>query len=226
MDELLTALRRAPAFAELDEAALAAVTREAELQEFASGATIWEQGTVPLHVQILLDGRVGLTVASEAIGTTILDVLEPVDILFLPAVLMNAPTVMGARALAPSRMLLLPAETFRKTLGSAPQLSMSMLASLSGQYRLMVRQIKDLKLRSAAQRLGCYLLGLARAQGGEFVRLPYDKRVLAAQLGATPEHLSRAFATLRAHGVDTRGSSVHITDPAALTAFAAPDPPG
>jgi CRP/FNR family transcriptional activator FtrB len=227
MDELLTALRRAPAFAELDEAALGAVAREAELQEFASGATIWEQGTVPLHVQILLEGRVGLTVASETIGTTILDVVEPVDILFLAAVLMNAPTLMGARALSPSRMLLLPAESFRETLGRAPQLSMSMLASLSGQYRLMVRQIKDLKLRSAAQRLGCYLLGLARAQGGgELVRLPYDKRVLAAQLGATPEHLSRAFATLRAHGVDTRGSSVRITDPTALTAFAAPDPPG
>lgn len=132
---------------------------------------------------------------------------------------------MGARALAPSRLLLVPAAGFRTSLAAAPRLGMAMLASLAGQYRLLVRQVKNLKLRSAAQRLGCHLLDLSREQGSERLRLSYDKRVLAAQLGATPEHLSRAFATLRAHGVETRGAVVHIADPAALTAFAAPEPP-
>ena len=60
-------------------------------------------------------------------------------------------------------------------------------------------QVRDLKLRTAAQRLGCYLL--ARVKDGEAVkadfRLPFDKGLLAARLGCRQENLSRAFATLR-----------------------------
>jgi CRP/FNR family transcriptional activator FtrB len=89
---------------------------------------------------------------------------------------------------------------------------------------MIVRQVKDLKLRSSTQRLGCYLLALAREQNveGEF-RLPYDKRLLAGRLGMTPENLSRAFASLREYGVETHGSRVALHNPAALEAFAAPD---
>jgi CRP/FNR family transcriptional activator FtrB len=55
--------------------------------------------------------------------------------------------------------------------------------------------------------------------------LPYDKRLLASRLGMTPEHLSRAFASLRRHGVNTgHGRIVILNNPAALTAFARQDP--
>jgi CRP/FNR family transcriptional activator FtrB len=40
----------------------------------------------------------------------------------------------------------------------------------------------------------------------------------------TPENLSRAFGTLKQHGVAISGARVRIEDRAALTAFARPDP--
>ena len=89
----------------------------------------------------------------------------------------------------------------------------------------MVRQVRDLKLRTAAQRLGCYLL--ARVKDGEArradFRLPFDKGLLAARLGCRQENLSRAFATLRAYGVETHGSRVILHDIPRLKALAVPD---
>jgi CRP/FNR family transcriptional activator FtrB len=101
---------------------------------------------------------------------------------------------------------------------------MAMMASLSSHYRMLVRQVADLKLRSAAQRLGCYLLALAETQPeSNRVSLSFDKKLLASRLGTRPEHLSRAFATLREYGVSTRGSTVVLRDPDKLAAFATPD---
>ena len=71
----------------------------------------------------------------------------------------------------------------------------------------MVRQVRDLKLRTAAQRLGCYLL--ARVKDGEAhkadFRLPFDKGLLAARLGCRQENLvARLCRAARVWSGDTR----------------------
>ncbi len=90
--------------------------------------------------------------------------------------------------------------------------SLHLLASLSNQFRTMVRQIKDLRLRTTTQRLAAYLLELSVEGGGRNrFTLPYSKRLMASWLGMTPERLSRSFAALREQGVEVHGRQVHIT---------------
>jgi CRP/FNR family transcriptional activator FtrB len=92
----------------------------------------------------------------------------------------------------------------------------------------MMREVRDLKLRSTTQRLGCYLLARVKdrsATRAEF-RLPFDKGLLAAQIGCRQENLSRAFAALREHGVETHGLRVILHDIPSLEAVAVPDEPG
>ena len=48
-------------------------------------------------------------------------------------------------------------------------------------------------------------------------------RQCAARLGCRPANLSRAFAVLRALGVETHGARVVLHDPSRLRSFAAPD---
>ena len=113
----------------------------------------------------------------------------------------------------------------RALLEQAPPLALALLHAEAQDFRAMVRQVRDLKLRSAAQRLGCYLLALVAdpiAQTAE-LRLPFDKGLLAARLGCRQENLSRAFATLRVHGVETHGARVLLHDIARLREFAVPD---
>ncbi len=223
-DNPLEILGEVPAFAELPDPVLARITENAERRVLSAGTLLFGQGTKPRHLHVLLDGQVGLLAIGSDGQATVVEVLRPVDQFMIAATLTDAPYLTSARALTPVRLFVIDAPALRAVVQSEPQLAGAMLGSLSRHYRMLVRQVKDLKLRSTAQRLGCFLLELADEQReARQLRLPYDKQLLAARLGTTPENLSRAFATLRGHGVQTSGATVVLGDPAALAAFAQPD---
>lgn len=217
-------LERVPAFAAAGEAALASLGEMIEESEAPAQTVLVEQGSRPEHLHVLVEGQVGLTAKAADGRSTVVEVLRPVDTFVLAAVLTDTPSLVGAVALARSRLLRVPAAEMRRLVEVDPPLARGMLRCLSDNFRMLVAQVKDLKLRSSTERLACYLLGVAREHDGtgEF-RLPYDKRVLAGRLGMTPENLSRAFATLREYGVETHGSRVALHNRAALERFAAPD---
>jgi len=225
LDDPLSVLAEAPAFGALPDAVLRRLARKTEERTLPAGTLLFEQGATPEHLHVLLDGQVGLFgTGSDGATTTVVEVLHPIDQFILAAVLTDAPYLMSARALSDVRVCLIDARELRELVSAEPQLAVAMIVSLARQYRMLVRQVKDLKLRSTAQRLGCFLLALAREQNTpRTVRLPYDKQLIAARLGTTPENLSRAFAALRSHGVRTSGALVNLDDPQRLAAYAQPD---
>jgi CRP/FNR family transcriptional regulator, transcriptional activator FtrB len=164
--------------------------------------------------------------STAADGTTALvEVLHPIDHFVLASVLTRLPTLMTAHTVTPCRLLAIHAGGLLDLVECEALLANTLLRSVSREFRTMVRQVRDLKLRTAAQRLGCYLL--ARVKDGEALkadfRLPFDKGLLAARLGCRQENLSRAFATLRAYGVETHGARVILHDIPRLKALAVPD---
>lgn len=184
-----------------------------------------QQGAMPEALHVLLDGQVALS-STAADGTTaLIEVLHPIDHFVLASVLSRLPHLMTARAVTRARLLAIDAAGLLDLVEHEAELANTLLRSVSREFRTMVRQVRDLKLRTAAQRLGCYLL--ARVKDGEAVkadfRLPFDKGLLAARLGCRQENLSRAFATLRAYGVETHGSRVILHDIPRLKALAVPD---
>ena len=224
MSDTVAPLRDVPIFADLADPTLARIAGIGERHAVPGGMVLFRQGELPNALHVLLEGQVALGGAAPDGTVAVVEVVTPVDMFILAAVLTDAPYLMSARTITPARLLLIPAAPLRELIASEAGLALRMLASLSLQYRKMVRQIKDLKLRSAAQRLGCFLLALASERGGgSELLLPYDKQLLAARLGATPEHLSRAFAALRSHGVEVSGMTVRISDLEALISFSAPD---
>ena len=184
------------------------------------------QGAMPEFLYILLEGQVALS-STAADGTTALvEVLHPIDHFVLASVHDTAAlsddrphSDRNAGCWRSMRDGLLDLVEHEAPLAN------TLLRSVSREFRTMVRQVRDLKLRTAAQRLGCYLL--ARVKDGEATkadfRLPFDKGLLAARLGCRQENLSRAFAALRAYGVETHGSRVILHDIARLKALAVPD---
>jgi CRP/FNR family transcriptional activator FtrB len=217
-------LRAVPIFAALGEDVLAEIAECGHEHHYPRDHVLVEQGGPADYLHILVAGQVGLTAKASDGRTTVVEVLRAIDLFFVAAVLSDAPALMGVVTLDPCRIFRIPAEHFRRLTDEHPRLARAMLHVVGQQFRLLACQVKDLKLRTSTQRLGCYLLALARENGadGEF-RLPYDKRLLAGRLGMTPENLSRAFASLREYGVETHGSRVALHDQAALEAFADPD---
>jgi CRP/FNR family transcriptional activator FtrB len=222
--DALQLLGDVPAFAALPDGVLERLAVDAREHAVPAGGTIYLHGNRPQHLHVLLEGQVGLFGIGADGESTVVEVLRAVDEFTLAAVLTDSPYLTSARALTPVRLYLIEAERLRDIVRSEPELAVVMITSLSRHYRMLVQQVKDLKLHSTAQRLGCFLLGLAREQRDpKKLKLPYDKQLLAARLGTTPENLSRAFATLRAHGVRTTGSLVSLDDLGGLTEFSQPD---
>jgi CRP/FNR family transcriptional regulator, transcriptional activator FtrB len=144
------------------------------------------------------------------------------EVFIAPAVILQMPYLMSSRVLADARVLMIPAEHFRDVLARESALNAALVKELSRHWRLLVRQIKDLKLRTAPQRLAAYLLDLSGGTGGS-IELPEERRLLAGRLGMTPESLSRAFAQLAAEGVSGHGRKVAIADATQLRKYCAFD---
>ncbi len=214
-----------PLFERLDLPLRARIEAISELVSFEQDDVLSLQGAMPDFLHVLLEGQVALT-STAADGTTaVVEVVHPVGHFVLASVLAELPYLMTARAVMRSRLLAINASALLALVKLEPSLANTLLRSVSREFRTMVRQVRDLKLRTATQRLGCYLL--ARVKDGEATqadfRLPFDKGLLAARLGCRQENLSRAFAALRVYGVETHGSRVILHDIPRLKALAVPD---
>lgn len=204
-------------------AQLAGISR---IIEVATNAVLSRQGAPADTLRYLLDGQVALTQSGAGGDNAVIDVVHPVSSVALASVVAGERHILTARTTKSSRLLEIPAEPLRALIQTHPELAIRMLRGVSVDVEAATRQVLDLKLRNSAQRLGCYLLSLARSTTPPVqLRLPYQKRMLAARLGCRYENLSRAFAVLRPFGVETHGSRVILHDPAALHAFAGADIP-
>lgn len=213
-------LKRAPIFADVSERTLKRLATAATVVSCARGDVLFEAGADPDYLHILVDGTVQLATGTPDGREAVVEIIRPVDAFIMAAVLTSQPFLMSAKAVEPSRLLLIPGKAIREQVGADPKLALTMLGSMARQYRAMVRQIKDLRLRTATQRLGTYLLRLIESRGeGERVVLPYDKKLVAARLDMKPESLSRAIHALRVHGVEVADNEVHITDVEELREF-------
>ncbi|HEY0836020.1 MAG TPA: cyclic nucleotide-binding domain-containing protein [Azospirillum sp.] len=220
----LETIRALPCFEELDDEQLTAVATGSLLQRFPRETVLFEQGERPDFLHVLVEGSVMLYGGTAEGRETVIEILTPVDTFLLAAALTDTAYLMSAKALEPSQILMLPAPALREQLALQPKLALSMLASLAGQFRRMVRQVKDLKLRTSTQRLAAFLLHMADPPvDGATFDLPVNKQVLASRLGMTPENLSRAFAALGEQDIHIKGRSVTIGSIERLRNYCHPD---
>ncbi len=106
-----------------------------------------------------------------------------------------------------------------------PLLAQETIGSLAGQFRRLVRQVKKLKLRTGTERVGCYLFALSERQSPSHEAiLPYEKILIAAELGMTRESYSRALAALRGDGVTVQDQTITIQDTKRLSTVCVLDP--
>jgi CRP-like cAMP-binding protein len=119
----------------------------------------------------------------------------------------------NGQVVEPSRLLVVPGDSFMACLRQSTELCLNMMAALSRRLHAFLQQLEQVSTRSATERVGLFLLRLARdGHGPCTIELPLDKTFIAARLGMQPETLSRVFAKLRQHGVEVSGSTVAIAD--------------
>lgn len=179
------------------------------------GAQIFEQAETPGFCQMLLAGTIELLAVRDS-EETLVEVLQPVDLVLPAAVLGELPYLVRARVRDEATLLLIQADAFRSAVARDHALCLAVLASQATQFRRQMKLAKAVRLRSAEERIGSFLVALALRHPGEArMRLPVEKRHIASQLGMTRETLSRALPTLARHGLRIEGDTLIVEDLAA-----------
>lgn len=202
------------------------VTEMIEVKSLPRGAVLFARGESPDVLHILLGGTVSLESAVRDGQPTVVEVVAHPGPLNAIAALAGGPCPVQAVATRPVRVATLPVAVVRSLAMLETAFAEALFGMIHQQYRAAVEQIGDLKVMSAAERLGSYLLQQASAaepadNGGVRMRLPIAKNQIAQKIGMVPESLSRAFVGLRRLGVTTAGRDVAIADLGRLRAFCA-----
>ena len=211
-------------FADMTSAHFQELIRAAYVQTFPPRVDLISEGDQADFLHILVSGSVELfstwdhQVASMA-------TVRPVSSFILAATIKNGPYLMSARTMEKSRVVLLPSTDVRRIFDRDPNFARSVVRELARCYRSVVKDTKNLKLRSSLERLANYLIR-SHLQSNEAMTfdLTIEKRQLASFLDMTPENLSRAIKSLRSYGVKFDGAGVTITDMDALLTLAKPSP--
>lgn len=216
-------VRQLKLFADMSEKNFNTLIEAAFLQQFPPQVDLIHEGDLADFLYVVMEGGVELYASNRERETT-MGVVRPVTTFILAAVFTDSVFLMSARTITKSRILMIPAENVRGAFEEDPAFARATVRELAAGYRTMVKAQKDLKLRTAVERLANYLLREERAQGGTGgLELRFDKRTLAALLGMTPENLSRAFGTLKAYDVQVEASKITLNDKESLNRMAKPD---
>jgi CRP/FNR family transcriptional regulator, transcriptional activator FtrB len=219
----LDQMRALPLFGQMTEASLQLLMKAAFLQRFPPDLVLIREGELPDFLHVVIDGAVELF-ATHQDRETAIDTLRPFATFILAAVIGDEVYLKSARTLAPSRVLMIPAEAVRDVFDRDAKFARGVVVELAARYRGIVRALKNQKLRTGAERLANWILEAERQSGGHgHVVLAHDKRTLASLLGMTPENLSRSLMTLAEHGVSSRGRRIVVADKAALERWAKPN---
>ena len=215
-------VRNLELFEDMDQTGFDRLMRGAYVHNFPPQVQLFSQGDPPDFLYVVVEGSVELLADWDGRETT-MSVARPVSTFILAATIKDAPCLMSARTLEKSRLVLLPSIDVRAAFDADHVFARAVVSELAHCYRGVLKDAKNLKLRSSVERLANYLLKRQKITGGAArFELGLEKRRLASRLGMTPENLSRSIKALQGHGAAVAGTVVEVTDQRALEQLAKP----
>ncbi len=204
-------LRKAPLFADVDEATLSRLSADARIESLQDRDTLFYQGAGVTDVSFVVSGYVKLMRMAPSGRRTLIGIRSDGEMIGEAPAGGDEIHLVSAEAVGAAKALKLPAPRFARQIKESPSLCAAVLRDSKERIARLVGEIESLKSQNADQRLAHFLLALCPPDEDRCrFRLPYDKRLIAARLGVKQETLSRAFAKLRVHGVRTETRNVHV----------------
>jgi len=222
-DSYKNEVRNVRLFAHMDDVSFNTVMRGAYVQNFPPQIDLIHEGETPDFLHVVLAGSVDLY-SSWNNRETSMATVRPVSTFILAATIKDMPYLMSARTLEKSRVALVPSQDVRDIFMKDSLFALAVVTELAQCYRAVIRNTKDLKLRTSLERLSNYLLRQKHRTDSIEFDLTMEKKRLASFLGMTPENLSRAFKALEPYGVTVDAHRITIHNLDDLVGFAKPNP--
>ncbi len=210
----LLRVKRIGPFAALRPEEFAPLVARARSIRAPVGARLTAQSPEGGVIYVLLEGSVCLFASLPSGRRCLVEVVDAPCLIGESAMFAERGAAIDAEILRSALLIELPADTVLDCLRANAAAQLRMLGYMSARLKPLIAQITDLKLMTGPQRLARFLVALAERQSDpSTLRLPFEKRTVAALLGMTPESLSRAFRRLVGVGVRTMiGGGIAIAD--------------
>ncbi len=213
-------LRSRQLFVGLPAADISAITAFTVSKNLGKGDYLFREGDSSHGFYIVQQGRINVHRVSPAGKEQVIYVFRPVESFAEAALASEGGYPADARATEASVVLLIPKREFIDLLRSRPELALRMLGSMSQHLRVLVGLLDDLALKDSETRVANWLLKRCPhplRDSAVVIELDRTKRVLAAELGATSETLSRTLAKFRDQKMlKVAGRTITITQPRKL----------
>jgi CRP/FNR family transcriptional regulator len=193
-------LRSCQLFLGLPAADLKAIAAFVVPKHLEKGDYLFHEGDPSEGFYIVQKGAINVHRVSAGGKEQVIHLFQPVDSFAEATLATEGGYPADARAIEPSTVLLVPKTDFLNVLRHRPELGLRMLGSMSQHLRVLVGLLDDLVLKDMETRLANWLLKRCPRplkNAPAVIQLDRTKRVLAAEMGATSETLSRTLAKFR-----------------------------
>jgi len=199
----------APLFAILQPPQRERLAGIATSRRLVADAMLFMEGELCTGFYVLVEGAIQLTRCAETPGAhPTLAVIMPVASFAEAAMFGGEAFPATATALKPSRLFHFPKAPFLVAMRGDPELAQAIIHAQAVWLRRLTHTVQQLTGSDSSDRLQTWIREQVPA-GGSLV-LPVTKKVLAAQLGMTPETLSRGLRSLQDQGIlRVTGTTLH-----------------
>lgn len=213
-------LRSCQLFNGLPRADIEAIAAFVVSKPLGKGDYLFREGDRSEGFYIVQKGAINVHRVSAAGKEQVIHLFRPVESFAEATLATEAGYPADARATEPTTVLFVPKNDFVDLLRKRPELSLRMLSSMSQHLRVIVGLLDDLTLKNTETRVANWLLQRCpRPISNRAVEIKLDrtKRVIAAELGATSETLSRTLAKFRDKNLlRAKGNTITLTRPREL----------
>ena len=218
MKTAIEIISKTPLFSGLNPVDLKAVCALTLDKHYEKGQIIFSEGDAGSGFYTIVGGRVKIFKVAPEGKEQILHIFGPGEPFGEVPVFTGRPFPATAQAIAPSRLLFFPKESFVALIHQKPSLALNMLGVLSMRLREFTVQIENLSLKEVPGRLSSYLLYLSEEQGNpDTAALTISKSQLASLLGTIPETISRILTKMAAARlIRVQGGDIQLLDRAGL----------
>lgn len=159
---------------------------------------------------IVAEGEVAVVLETGEGKETVLATLQPGEFFGEMSLIDESPRAATARAVRPSRLMLLRREEFRRVMDDCPRICLALLIEMNRRLRQSNRRVAGLSFRSMRARVAGALLtlmeekGLRRMDDGGMrvvIRERPTQKYLAEMAGTTRESVSRTLAAWEREGL-------------------------
>lgn len=200
---------------DIDAVASFAITKHLEKDEY-----LFREGDPARGFYVVHQGRIKVHRVNASGKEQVIHVFGPAESFAEASLASEGGYPADAQATESSTVLLIPKTDFTELLRSRPELALRMLGSMSQHLRVIVGLLDDLALKDTETRVANWLLKHCPTPLRDtpmVIELDRTKRVLAAELGATSETLSRTLAKFRDQKLlQVAGRRITVTAPRKL----------